>query len=64
LASLDAGVAVLLVASSDAALVLGSAWAGVFIARAISFVIDESRTKEIVAGLLIEDVMAALLFLA
>jgi hypothetical protein len=49
---------------SDAALVLGAAWAGAFIARAISFVIDKSRTKENIAGLLIEGVMAALLILA
>ncbi|MEY3148105.1 MAG: hypothetical protein RL688_1324, partial [Actinomycetota bacterium] len=56
--------AVTLIASSDAALVLGAAWAGAFIARAISFVIDKSRTKENVAGLVIEGVMAALLILA
>ena len=54
----------MLIASSDAALVLGAAWAGAFIARAISFVIDKSRTKENIAGLLIEGVMAALLILA
>ena len=58
------GVAVVLIASNDAALVLGAAWAGAFIARAISFVIDKSRTKENVAGLLIEGVMATLLILA
>ena len=61
---IGAGVAVVLIASSDAALVLGVAWAGAFIARAISFVIDKSRTKENIAGLLIEGVMAALLILA
>ncbi len=59
-----AGLAVTLVASSDAALVLGAAWAGAFIARAVSFVIDKSRTKENIAGLLIEAVMAVLLILA
>jgi hypothetical protein len=53
-----------LIASSDAALVLGAAWAGAFIARAVSFIIDSSRTKENIAGLLIEGVMAALLILA
>ena len=56
---IGAGVAVVLIASSDAALVLGAAWAGAFIARAISFVIDKSRTKENVAGLVIEGVIAA-----
>ena len=61
---IGAGLAVVLIASSDAALVLGAAWAGAFVARAISFVIDQSRTKENVAGLLIEGVMAALLILA
>ena len=61
---IGAGLAVTLIASSDAALVLGAAWAGAFIARAISFVIDKSRTKENIAGLLIEGVMAALLILA
>lgn len=61
---IGAGLAVTLIATSDAALVLGAAWAGAFIARAISLVIDESRTKENIAGLLIEGVMAALLILA
>ena len=61
---IGAGLAVALIASGDAALVLGAAWAGAFIARAISFVIDKSRTKENVAGLVIEGVMAALLILA
>ena len=32
---IGAGVAVVLLASSDAALVLGAAWAGAFIARAV-----------------------------
>ena len=61
---IGAGLAVTLIASSDAALVLGAAWAGAFIARAVSFVIDKSRTKENIAGLLIEAVMAVLLILA
>lgn len=61
---IGAGAAVVLIASSDAALVLGGAWAGAFIARAISFVIDRSRSKENIAGLLIEGVMALLLILA
>lgn len=61
---IGAGLCVLVIASSDAALVLGAAWAGAFIARAISFVIDKSRTKENIVGLLIEGVMATLLILA
>ena len=61
---IGAGAAVLLIASSDAALVLGAAWAGAFLARLISFVIDKSRTKENFAGLIIEAVMAVLLILA
>ncbi len=61
---IGAGLAVTLIATSDAALALGATWAGAFIARAISFVIDASRTKENVAGLVIEGVMAALLILA
>lgn len=61
---IGAGLAVALIANGDAALVLGAAWAGAFFARAISFVIDKSRTKENVAGLVIEAVMATLLLLA
>jgi hypothetical protein len=58
------GIAVVLVASRDAALVLGAAWAGAFIARAVSFVIDRSRSRENVAGLVIEGTIAALLLLS
>lgn len=58
------GLAVVLVQSGDAAAVLGTAWAGAFIARAISVVIDKSRSKENMAGLVIEAAMAALLLLA
>ena len=61
---IGAGTAVVLIGNSDAALVLGAAWAGAFVARAISFVIDKSRTKENITGLLIEGVMAVLLILA
>lgn len=61
---IGAGTAVVLIGNSDAALVLGAAWAGAFVARAISFVIDKSRTKENIAGLVIEGVMAVLLILA
>ena len=58
------GLAVVLVQSGDAAAVLGTAWAGAFIARAISVVIDKSRSKENLAGLVIEATTAALLLLA
>jgi len=61
---IGAGLAVVLISSNDAALVLGAAWAGAFLARATSFVIDKSRTIENAAGLFIEGVMAALLILA
>jgi len=57
------GVAVLVIGSSDAARVLGAAWAGAFIARAVSVVIDRSRSKENTAGLAIEAAVAALLLL-
>ena len=43
---IGAGLAVTLIASSDAALVLGAAWAGAFIARAISFVIEVTYERE------------------
>jgi hypothetical protein len=61
---IGSGSAVMLIASSEAALVLGAAWGGAFAARAISFVIDKSRSKENVAGLAIEAFMATLLLLA
>ena len=61
---IGAGVAVILIGNSDAALVLGAAWAGAFFARTVSFFIDRSRAKENVAGLVIEAVMASLLLLA
>jgi len=58
------GLAVVVLASSDAALVLGAAWAGAFVARSLSFFIDRSRSKENIAGLVVEGVMALLLILA
>ena len=61
---IGAGLAVLLIASSDASLVLGAAWGGAFVARAISFAVGESRSRENVAGLAIEGLMAILLILA
>ena len=60
---MGAGVAVLIIGSSDAATVLGAAWAGAFIARAASIIIDRSRSKENIAGLIIEAAVAALLLL-
>lgn len=59
-----AGGAVLLSGSTTAATVLGAAWGGAFVARALSVVIDRSRSKENAAGLAIEATMAALLLLA
>ena len=58
------GLAVLVIQSGEAAAVLGCGWAGAFFARAISLLIDKSRSKENVAGLVIEAAMAALLLLA
>ena len=60
---MGAGVAVLIIGSTDAARVRGAAWAGAFIARAASVVIDRSRSKENIAGLIIEAAVAALLIL-
>lgn len=61
---ISGGLAVLVIQSGDAATVLGCGWAGAFFARAISLLIDKSRSKENVAGLVIEAAMAALLLLA
>ena len=58
------GVAVLVLQSGEAATVLGCGWAGACIARAISLVVDKSRSKENIAGLVIEAVVAALLLFA
>lgn len=58
---IGAGLAVILIRSREAALVLGAAWAGAFLARTVSFVIDRSRTKENGAGLVIEATIAVLL---
>ena len=60
---IGAGVAVLMIGSGDAARVLGAAWAGACIARAVSVVIDRSRSKENIAGLAIEATVAVLLLL-
>lgn len=61
---LGAGLATALIGSREAALVLGAAWGGAFIARAVSLVVDRSRSKENIAGLVIEAVVAALLVLS
>lgn len=58
---IGAGLAVVMLGSREAALVLGAAWGGAFVARAISVVIDRSRSKENAAGLVVEAVAAALL---
>ena len=58
------GVAVLMLQSNEAAVALGCGWAGACIARAISLVVDKSRSKENIAGLVIEAVVASLLILA
>ncbi|MFZ9292396.1 MAG: DUF4345 family protein [Ilumatobacteraceae bacterium] len=57
------GIAVLLLDSAEATRVLGCGWAGAFVARAISIMIDRSRSKENVAGLAIEAAVAMLLLL-
>lgn len=61
---IGAGLSVILIGNRDAALVLGAAWAGAFLARTVSFVIDRSHTKENIAGLAIEAVIALLLLLS
>ena len=61
---IGAGLATVLIGSREAALVLGAAWGGAFIARAISLVVDRSRSKENIAGLVIEAAVAALLMLS
>jgi hypothetical protein len=61
---IGAGAAVLLIASSDAALVLGLAWAGACAARAVSCIVDRSCTRNNAAGLVIEGSLAVLLILA
>lgn len=58
---LGAGIAVLVLGSSDAALVLGMAWSGAFAARAISTVVDRSWSRENLAGLVIEATVGTLL---
>ena len=58
---MGAGGAVLILGSSDAALVLGAAWLGAFIARVTSVVIDRSTSRENFIGCGIELLVGALL---
>ena len=51
---IGAGLAVLILGSRDAALVLGAAWLGAFLARAMSTLVDRSTSKENLAGLVVE----------
>ena len=61
---IGAGLATLLIGTHQAALVLGAAWGGAFVARAVSLVIDKSRSRENLAGLVIEAAVATLLVLS
>lgn len=58
-----AGLAVILLASSDAALVLGAAWLGAGVARVLSILIDRALSRENLAGVLIEVAVGAALVL-
>ncbi len=58
---IGAGVAVLVIGSADAALVLGAAWLGAFAARVVSLVVDRSVSRENLAGCAIELTVGGLL---
>ena len=60
---MGAGLAVLILGSRDAALVLGAGWLGAFVARGLSTVVDRSTSKENLAGLVIEAAIGAALIL-
>ena len=60
---IGAGLAVLILGSRDAALVLGAAWFGAFLGRALSTVVDRSMSKENLAGLVIEAAIGTMLIL-
>lgn len=60
---IGAGVAVLVIGSADAALVLGAAWLGAFAARVVSVVIDRNASRENLAGCAIEFAVGSLLVL-
>ena len=61
---IGAGLATLFIGSHQAALVLGAAWGGAFVARVVSLVVDKSRSRENLAGLVIEAAVATLLILS
>ena len=61
---IGAGLAVLLIGNRQAELVLGAAWGGAFAARAVSLIVDKSRSRENLAGLVIEAAVATLLVLS
>ena len=61
---IGAGLATLLIGTHQAALVLGAAWGGAFVARAVSLFVDKSRSRENLAGLVIEAAVATLLVLS
>ena len=58
---IGAGAAVLTIGVREAALVLGFAWLGAFVARLLSAAVDRSVSRENVAGLAIELVVGLLL---
>jgi len=60
---IGAGVAVLVLGSADAAVVLGVAWLGAFAGRVVSLVVDRSMSKENLAGCAIELAVGGLLVL-
>jgi hypothetical protein len=60
---IGAGTAVLVIGSREAALVLGLAWLGAFVARLLSVAVDRSTSRENTAGLMIELVLGAMLVL-
>lgn len=60
---IGAGVAVLIIGSTDAALVLGAAWLAAFAARVLSVVIDRNAFGKNLAGCTIELAVGSLLVL-
>ena len=60
---IGAGLAVILSAAPDAALVLGAGWIGAFVARMISIVVDRSTSKENLVGCVIELVIGSAVIL-
>jgi len=58
---IGAGVAVLMIGSTEAALVLGFAWLGACAARMLSVVVDRSTSRENLVGLAFELAVGILL---